>query len=106
MSYFNLANIASPTIVVTATTSTTAFALPLQAGEFLEITNLGANPVWVTTGIATVTAVVPTTSGQNNKCISAGSIQTVRPSQNTDTFLAAITTGGSTLLSISVTTGI
>lgn len=100
MGYFNLANVNSPTVPLTANTSTSNVALPCS-GSMITVTNLGSNPVWCATGGSTVTA---TASTGNGMCVAPNTVQdfSIQPK---DTTFAAISTGGSSILSISVVTG-
>jgi hypothetical protein len=96
-----LLNLNSPTVPLSATTSGVNVAYPVR-GSGVMITNLGAYPAWCASGVGSGTAAVASTG--NGILIAPGAVIDAQIA-NSDTYIGCITTGGTSLLSISVVEG-
>jgi len=93
----------SPTVPLSAiiTAGGANVALPVR-GSGVMITNLGAYPAWCSSGVgSTLTAAASTGNGI---LIAPGAVITAQIN-NSDTYVACITTGGTSLMSVSVVEG-
>ena len=97
----DLANINSPTVGLSATTGGASVALG-GCGDGVMVTNLGQYPVWCCTGVTAPTAVATTGS---NCCVAPGTTQTFQMDRQ-HAYFGAISTGGTSLLSISAVNGV
>lgn len=106
MSVLNLATVNSSTQQLAVTATSANIALTQRTGIVL-ISNTGANSVLVKTGVGSgTTAVLPASgaAGQDNILIPAGTTFSLSCNQK-DTYLAAITTTGTSTIFISAVKG-
>ena len=92
----------APTVPLSATTAGVNVALPTR-GSGVMISNLGAYPAWCASGVGSGVAAAASTG--NGILIAPGAIIDAQIN-NSDTYVGCITTGGTSLLSISVVEGL